>query len=94
MRGAVLGDGPYADSSKGAAPYYAVVEMRVNADDSVKWVRIYKSSGSAEYDQDALQLARALLTIPEIAHCEHVESDFFYIHYPRGYAAPQFTPHP
>jgi hypothetical protein len=57
-------------------------------------VRIYKSSGSAEYDHDALILARELLTIPQIAHCKQIESDFYYLHYPRGYTQPQFTAHP
>lgn len=93
MQGAVLGD-TYAEPGKGIPPYYAVVEMRLNADDSIKLVRIYKSSGSADYDRDALVTARALLGIPQIAHCEHVESHFYYLHYPSGYAEPQFTPHP
>lgn len=92
MQGAVISDHSHSGSSKGAAPYYAVVEMHLNADDSVKWVRIYKSSGIPDYDNDALLVARTMLTIPEIAHCAHIESDFFYVHYPQGYDTPQFAP--
>jgi TonB family protein len=93
-QGALLKDGPYPGVSKGPPPHYAVVEMHLNADDSVAWVNIYKSSGTAAYDQDALAMARQMLTLPEIAHCKHVESTFFYLHYPQGYAEPQFNPHP
>ncbi|HET6276272.1 MAG TPA: energy transducer TonB [Candidatus Cybelea sp.] len=93
-QGALLKDGPYPNARKGLPPYYAVVEMHLNADDSVAWVNIYKSSGTADYDRDALAMAHQLLTLPEIAHCKHVESTFFYLHYPPGYTEPQFTPHP
>ena len=94
MQGAVLFSNQNSAATKGPAPYYAVVEMHINADDSIKFVRIYKSSGIAAYDQDALTVARALLTMPSIAHCKQVETDLFYLQSPKGYTTPTFSPHP
>lgn len=94
-RGIVLDDDPYEGPSKGPPPYYAVVEVRVNADGSVKWAHIYKSSNMADYDHESLSIARHLLISPKIgSDCKPIEGSFFFINVPRGYAKPQFTPRP
>jgi TonB family protein len=93
--GIILDDYPYKGPSKGAPPYFAVVEVRVNPDGSVKWARLYKSSGIADYDHESLEYARHMLVSPKVsADCKPVEGSYFFVNVPRGYTEPQFTPRP
>lgn len=88
--GIVLDDYPYKGPTKGTPPYFAVVEVRVNPDGSVKWARIYKSSGIPSYDQESLDYARSMLRSPKVAQdCRPVEGSFFFVNVPRGYSTPQ-----
>jgi TonB family protein len=93
--GIILDDYPYQGPSKGAPPYFAVVEVRVSPNGSVKWTRIYKSSGTGDYDHESLDSARHMLVAPKVdTDCKPVEGSFFFVNAPRGYTTPQFTPHP
>lgn len=94
-RGIVLDDYPYNGPSKGQPPYFAVVEVRVNPDGSVKWARIYKSSGIADYDRESVDYASHMMSVPKVGtDCKPVEGSFFFVNVPRGYTKPRFTPHP
>lgn len=93
--GIVLDDYPYEGPSKGKPPYYAVVEVRINPDGSVKWARIYKSSGIADYDRQSLDYASHTMRLAKVgADCKPVEGSFFFVNAPRGYTKPLFTPYP
>jgi len=48
--GIALDDYRYKGPSKGAPLYFAVVQVRVNPDGTIKWGHIYKSSGIADYE--------------------------------------------
>lgn len=93
--GIILDDYPYEGPSKGPPPYFAVVEVRINPNESVKWARIYKSSGIADFDRESLAYAIGMMHVAKLdADCRPVEGSFFFVHAPRGYTTPQFTPHP
>jgi hypothetical protein len=92
----ILDDSSYEGPSKGIPPYFAVIEVRINPDGSVKWARLYKSSGIGDYDRQSLYFAsHHTFYIPKVGtDCKPVEGSLFFVNAPRGYSTPQFTPHP
>jgi TonB family protein len=93
-RAIVFDDYPHEDTSKGPPPYFAVVDVRVNPDGSIEWSRIYKSSGIAEFDHESLDLARHLRYAPRAVNCTSWLGNYFFVHSPRGYSEPEFSPRP
>jgi TonB family protein len=88
-------DQPYIGPTKGAPPYFAVVDVRVNPEGSIKWTRIYKSSGIPEFDEESLEHAKHVAVSPTVgSDCKPVDRGFYFVNAPRGYSIPQWTPNP
>lgn len=55
------------------------IEVAVKADGSVKWVRVYRSSGDPATDAIGLRMARRSRYEPASRNCRYVSGVYFYV---------------